>query len=77
MRSLSQNPTAAELHDMINEVWRAVTLRCIAPCAPAAPWGSLLRGCRRRWPHRFDHQSLFLAPPFVLSKNREESTWRA
>ena len=43
MRSLGQNPTEAELQDMINEVWRAVTLRCIAPHAPAALRGS--RAC--------------------------------
>jgi hypothetical protein len=43
MRSLGQNPTEAKLQDMINEVWRAVTLRCIQ-CAQDAPRGSLLRG---------------------------------
>ena len=47
MRSLGQNPTEAELQDMINEVWCADTLRCIAPCAPATSRGSLLRGCCR------------------------------
>jgi hypothetical protein len=39
MRSLGQNPTEAELQDMINEVWRG---SCCSASPHASLWGVLL-----------------------------------